>query len=241
MNFYKNLQLKICSRKSQKCPFKLATRIETKENKDGEIEVVVGGPHKIEYMYKQKTHTCYQDPLQSLKQKFRNAIKSTLSNDFRAKYTTVYQKEKIKLLRSIDDNDLKERVRQILPTENSLRTAANNAKRLPRAPKSLNDIVLEVVDTEDLKVSDYLLGSSPEDGIYLFGTKTLAKEFANSLFKSADATFKICPKLFYQVMIFLALINGVYVNCMMAVMPNEKIKKPSQSHRRHSAPNNFFR
>ena len=40
----------------------------------------------------------------------------------------------------------------------------------------------------------------------------LAKEFANSMFKSADATFKICPKLFYQVVLFVCIVAMLMYN-----------------------------
>ena len=66
------------------------------------------------------------------------------------------------------------------------------------------------------------LKSQPQsDGIYLFGTTSLPREFANSFFKSADGTFKICPKMFYQVLIFLAQVGGVYVPTMFALMPDK--------------------
>ena len=137
-------------------------------------------------MYKPDTHTCFQDPLDAIKQKFRSHVKSVLTNNFRAKYSETYYKEKMNILKTIDDVDLRERVRHALPAEQSLRSAANAAKKLPTAPKTLENIDLEIVNKDDLNVEDYLLGSSPENGIYLFGTQKLLKEFANSLFKSAD-------------------------------------------------------
>ena len=48
--------------RSQKSPYKLST-------------ITVRGPHEVEFMYTPDCHTCYQDSLDSLKQKFRSSIK----------------------------------------------------------------------------------------------------------------------------------------------------------------------
>ena len=76
-------------RRTQKCPFKVSTLI------------IDGGPHEIEWSYNPTYHSCYQDPMDSYRQKFKNVVKNELSNNFRAKYSTVYAKEKRKLLKSI--------------------------------------------------------------------------------------------------------------------------------------------
>ena len=54
-------------RRVSKCPYKISTRL------------TVGGPHEIEWMYSADRHTCYQDPVDALRQKFRSAIKTALS------------------------------------------------------------------------------------------------------------------------------------------------------------------
>lgn len=74
----------------------------------------------------------------------------------------------------------------------NFRQAVSKAKGRPVAPKNIKDI-----DTGHL--GDTLLAQDLEKGLFLFGTFRLLKEFCNSKFKSADATYQICPKLFYQV------------------------------------------
>ena len=46
----------------------------------------------------------------------------------------------------------------------------------------------------------------------------MAQAFANSTFKSCDATYQICPKKFYQVLIFMARIREVYITTFFVLM-----------------------
>jgi hypothetical protein len=55
-----------------------------------------------------------------------------------------------------------------------------------------------------VNIGDYLLAHELDSGVILLGTKHLAKNFAHSFYKSIDATFKICPKMYHQVMLFMA-------------------------------------
>ena len=117
-------------RRFQKCPFKISTS----------TSIEMGGAHQIEWSYNPNLHSCFQDPIDAYKQKFRNAIKNEMSNNFRAKYSDVYAVEKRKVLKEIDDVDLRERVRHQLPSEQGFRSSAYNSRRLPKAPVTLDDI-----------------------------------------------------------------------------------------------------
>ena len=185
------------------CPFKLQTEVDSE------------GKHSID------RHTCHQDSMDVYEQKFRNIVKGQMALDYRSMYASIYDRAKTEILKSILDTNLRERVRLALPSRARLRSAANAARRLPTAPKSFEDIDLTILNDEKIDVSQYIIAEEKNDGILIFGTKELAKEFSNSIFKSADATFKICPKMFYQVLIFLAMVGGVYITCMFAVMPNK--------------------
>ena len=99
-----------------------------------------------------------------------------------------------------------------------MRPAANAARRVPTAPKQVENIDFHILDNDNLNMSEYLLAKDEEEGIFIFGIDELVKEFSNSNFKSCDGTFKIAPKMFYQALIFLALVGGFYVTCMFAVM-----------------------
>ena len=191
------------------CPFKLQTEVDSE------------GKHSIVYMYSMDRHTCYQDSIDVYEQKFRNAVKGQMALDYRSMYASIYDRAKAEILQSIMDINLRERVRLALPSRARLRSAANAARRLPTAPKSFEDIDLTILNDEKIDISRYIIAEDKNEGILIFGTLELAKEFSNSIFKSADATFKICPKMFYQVLIFLAMVGGVYVTCMFAVMPNK--------------------
>ena len=191
------------------CPFKLQTEVDNE------------GKHSIVYMYNEDRHTCHQDATDVYEQKFRNIVKGKMATDYRTLYAAIYDKAKNEMLQNIEDINLRERIRLALPTSASLRSASMAARRVPIAPKTFEDIDLQKLNDDKINISKYVIAESKDDGIYIFGTKELAREFANSIFKSADATFKICPKMFYQVFLFLAMVGGVYVTCMFAIMPNK--------------------
>ena len=80
------------------------------------------------------------------------------------------------------------------------------------------------VDNDNVNMYEFILAQDEEEGIFMFGIDELVKEFSNSKFKSCDGTFKIPPEMFYEVIIFLALVGGVYVTCMFAVMARKTQK-----------------
>ena len=109
-----------------------------------------------------------------------------------------------------------------LSTKEALRSAAWESREVPPAPKSLDNLDLTVINrpasktSKGIDVGDYLLAQELNYGVILLGTAPLAKAFSRSRYKSTDATFKICPKGWYQVLLFLAQVNGVFLTCMMA-------------------------
>ena len=56
---------------------------------------------------------------------------------------------------------------------------------------------------------------------FLFGTPLSAEAFAKAEFKSGDGTFKITPKLFFQVFVLMALYGGIYVPCLFGLLPDK--------------------
>jgi hypothetical protein len=66
-----------------------------------------------------------------------------------------------------------------------------------------------------VNIRDYLLAYELYSGVILLGTKHLAKKFARSFYKSIDATFKICPKMYYQVLLFMAQVMMMKKNMTM--------------------------
>ena len=85
-----------------------------------------------------------------MRQKFRSKIKEILADDFKAKFIQIYMKVKMELLESINDQNLKEHVRLALPSANSLRSA----KKLPTAPKKLEDVDFEIINREGLNIDE---------------------------------------------------------------------------------------
>ena len=85
----------------------------------------------------------------------------------------------------------------------------------------------ELLKTSKRDPEKCILGEDRKAGVFLFGTRTLCQEFAESSFKSSDGTFQITPHLFYQVVLFLARIGGCYITCMIGLMK----KKDKASYR----------
>ena len=128
----------------------------------------------------------------------------------RPKYAVTYDTTKKQLLDGISDPDLRELVRHRLPSKIGLKSAAWSARVIPRAPNDRPSIDLSLLNrlqtenSDSFDINEFLLAHELEDGIILLGTQRLAKEWNNSKFKSLDATFKICPKMYYQVFIFFS-------------------------------------
>ena len=126
-------------------------------------------------------------------------------------------------MKSITDIDLKERVRMILPTQEEFRSAAYRAKKkgIPVAPRRLEDLDFSLLNTDSRNMENYILSHDPESKIVLFGTEKTVQTFIAAKFKTMDGTFKIAPKNYFQVLIFLALVSTSYVPCFFALLTNK--------------------
>ena len=116
----------------------------------------------------------------------------------------MYDKTRRDLLAKTENPDLREKlVGGGLPSKDSLRTAATNARCIPKAPASHDDILMSDIPYKSTTADHYLLRRSCRPGennvIFLLGTSRTVKQFISSKFKSGDATFSCAPKLFYQV------------------------------------------
>lgn len=110
-----------------------------------------------------------------------------------------------------------------LKDSRSYRVAAqrSRAKAMPKIPKDHDDM-----DPEKVGLGHLVLGrrKHPEEknkDVILFGTLLSATAWARSQFKSGDGTFKMTVKSFYQTFILIALLGGVYVPCMIALLPDK--------------------
>ena len=194
--------------KNTRCPFRLVTKV-----KDD-------GQHQIIQMTDE--HTCSQDITHIHDLSFRNKLKTAAKSQHSFKYAETYSREKNLLLGSIEDQDLRERVRLVLPQQEEFRSACYRAKKrgIPAAPRNIFAIDFSVLETESRNMRDYIIAHDLPSGIVIFGTQETLREFAQARIKSCDGTFKIAPKLFHQVVIFMARIGDeTFVTCLIACLP----------------------
>ena len=203
-------------RRRNGCNFKAATLLGDENQEVPELS----------FSYKLNTHSCGQSKVGPIMQKFRNRIKKRMGTEYKTKFRVIFDSEKKSLLREYKDNpDLLETILYQLKARKSFRVMANRARArvFPANPKSHEDI-----DLSRINLGHLLLGHcahpDPEvknKDVFLFGTPLTAEAFAKAEFKSGDGTFKICPKLFYQVFVLMALYGGVYVPCLFGLLPDK--------------------
>ena len=180
----------------------------SKSNDDDEEKDELDRKHEIVWMMDPDTHTCGQDIVESnvdvIVTKFKANILREIKENVKARYNQIYEVKKKALLRAVEDEDLKERVRYSLPAAVSLRASAHRARQrgVPPGLCSLAESDLSLLS------SSYLVGENRELKVWVFGSKELAREFCDSNYKSSDGTFKIAPRLSYQGS------NVLHVNCM---------------------------
>ena len=112
-----------------------------------------------------------------------------------------------------------------LKDRRSFRNMANRARErsFPRNPRNHTEIDFSLIGLEHLQLGR-CAHADPEvknKDVFLFGTPLTAEAFAKAEFKSGDGTFKICPKLFYQVFVLMALYGGIYVPCLFGLLPDK--------------------
>ena len=127
---------------------------------------------KIKDMMKTSFYSCQQDETHIIDIKFRNKIKDMASSNYKFNYARTFLKEKKDLLKKIADDDLRERVRNILPSQEELRSAAHRAKKrgIPVDPKDVNNMDFSLLNTQARNMSKLVLSHDKDSNIVLFGT-----------------------------------------------------------------------
>ena len=198
-----------CSgRRRFSCPFKCATS----ETEDG---------LELSFMYKLETHDCGQSKIAVIMHKFKNNLKQTMQSNYKAKFAKVFEEQKLKLIKSYSDKpDMLEQILYELKDKRNFRVLAERAKNrcFPKIPTCHDDIDLDAINLKDIELAR-TKHPDPEvknKDIILLGTHTTAKAWAQAEFKSGDGTFKITPKLFFQVRALIKSLLHIY-DCFSGV------------------------
>ena len=105
----------------------------SKSNDDDEEKDELDRKHEIVWMMDPDTHTCGQDIVESnvdvIVTKFKANILREIKENVKARYNQIYEVKKKALLRAVEDEDLKERVRYSLPAAVSPRASAHHRVR----------------------------------------------------------------------------------------------------------------
>ena len=202
-------------RRRNKCRFKAAT---------------IAGDDSINptlsYAYKFETHDCDQTKVGPIMQKFRTKIKKRMQTEYKNKFRKIFDDEKKALLKDFRDNqDMLETILYQLKDRRSYRNMANRARErnYPRNPRNHQEIDFSLIGMDNLQLGR-CAHPDPEikdKDVFLFGTPLNAEAFAKAEFKSGDGTFKICPKLFYQMFVLMARYGGIYVPCLFGLLPDK--------------------
>ena len=96
--------------KSTRCPFTMSTTVSDDNEDEDEVFENDKDEHVISHMMTANQHTCRQDITHVIDHKFRTKLKQLAESNFKFKYAQTFEKEKLLLLRSIQDKDLRERV-----------------------------------------------------------------------------------------------------------------------------------
>ena len=115
--------------KVTKCTYRMTTRLMNDYVDNEDITNRMDVKHLIVNMMKTCQHTCRQNVTHIIEHKFRTKINKMAELNFKFKYARTFEKEKKTLLNSIVDAGMRERVRQILPSEEEFRSAAHRAKK----------------------------------------------------------------------------------------------------------------
>ena len=159
---------------------------------------------EISFMYKLETHDCGQTKLGPIMHKFKNSLKQGMQSDYKVTFSKVFEQKRSELFKAHSDNpDILERINYELKDKRNYRVLAERAKNkcFPKIPKTHDDIDLGSMNLEHIQLSrtSHPDPEVKDKDIFLLGTPVTAEAFAKAEFKNGDGTFKITPKMFYQV------------------------------------------
>ena len=174
-----------CSgRRHFNCPAKCSTY----EDEEGKVQ--------LGFMYKLNLHECGQTKLAPIMHKFRANLKHEMSTNYKAKFSNVYQQERLKLLKEHQNNpELLERIiAECLRDKKNFRNVAERARNrcFPKLPKTHSEIDLAKLNLKHIELGR---SSHPDPeilnkDIILLGTPITAEAWARSEYKSGMALSK---------------------------------------------------
>lgn len=125
--------------------------------------------------------------------------------------------------------------RQVQRKRMKLQTEGGQPQPLPTSREFIIPPEHLVVNEGDAEVNFLIHDSLQEPGdeeeedeegsqqrIIVLGTNTMVQVLRNATHWMADATFKICPSLFFQILIIHAVYHGHVFPCIYAIMPNKE-------------------
>ena len=178
------------------------------------------------HMYKAERHDCGQTKMGPIMQKFRNRLKLRMKDNYKNKYHKVFNEEKKRLMNEYKDfPELHERIIYEINDKESYRACAQRAraKSFPKNPTKSEEMDLSLIGLERFELGrcSHFDPEVKDKEIILLGTPLTAKAWSLSEFKSGDGTFKICPRQFFQVFVLMGLFGGVYLPCMIGLLPDK--------------------
>ena len=111
-----------------------------------------------------------------------------------------------------------------LPTNNVLKGKINYQKRkmYPKQPTSFDEITMNHIDVQTASEENFLLHSSRDRFILIFGTINNVIMMCKSDHWMADGTFKVVPSLYEQLFTIFALIHDAYYPMLFVLLKDKK-------------------
>jgi hypothetical protein len=143
----------------------------------------------------------------------------------------IYEEERMKLLSGYED-DTPQEIAAKLSMYGGIKSGLyrQRAKKVPKTPQAAMDLHLEGEWTMTEMGGDFVIVDDVRDGsrILVFGTLSDLTRLCNSDTASMDGTFKICPKIFYQLYVIHSHQSHGSVPELFCLLPD---KKTSTYHR----------